>query len=72
MTALLNGLLAVVGVHIASHDDKSDPDSGKKRKRTLSELEASVASDLHGYTAYSLVCEIARVPKLVTHINKYQ
>jgi hypothetical protein len=72
VTSLLNGVFAVVGVHIASHDDKLKPESSKKKKRTLSELEASIASDLHGYTAYSLVCEIARVPKLVAHLKQYQ
>ena len=57
------------GKYSASHDNQSSP-SFVKKKRTFSELEASIASKIHGHTAYSLVCEIARVPELIAYLNQ--
>ena len=68
VTSLRDGVCEVVGVHIASHDDSS-LESPKKKKKIMNELEASVSSKIHGDSAYSLVCEIARVPELIAHLN---
>mmetsp|Transcript_30605 Transcript_30605/g.41913 ORF Transcript_30605/g.41913 Transcript_30605/m.41913 type:complete len:274 (+) Transcript_30605:121-942(+) len=66
VTATVNNIVKVVGVHVASHDDTA---KAGKRKRKFANFEASVQSDIHGHNAYSLVCEIARVPDLVALLN---
>ena len=59
-----------VGVHAASHEDSRQTVQIKeKKKRTLSDLEASVRSDFHGHSSYCLVCETARVPELITFLT---
>lgn len=65
ITTVVDDKLVVVGVHVASHDDSRWEGTKGKKKRPYSDLEASVASAIHGHTAYSLVCEIARVPDLL-------
>lgn len=66
-TAVVSGKLVVVGVHVASHDDSSLHPTKKQKKD--SDLDAaSIVSAIHGHTAYSLVCEIARVPDLLRHL----
>lgn len=67
MTKIDNNTVSVVGIHVASHND---PQIQKKRKLIGStDLEGSVLSSVHGHTAYSLVCEVARVPDLVNLLN---
>lgn len=70
MTKAEDGIISVVGVHVASHDDtrRTSPKKGEK-KHSLSDFEASVRSDLHGHSSYCLVCEIARVPQLVSFLQ---
>ena len=70
VTTLKNDIISVVGVHVASHEDSKHtvPIKGKK-KRTLSDLEASVRSDFHGHSSYCLVCETARVPDLTEFLR---
>lgn len=48
-----------------SHDDTTLGGPKRKKKRAVSALEASVTSVIHEHTAYSLVCDIARVPGLL-------
>ena len=70
VTTTVNNTVKVVGVHVASHEDTAIVE--KKRKRVTSKVanfEASVQSVIHGHKAYSLVCEIARVPDLVALLN---
>lgn len=69
ITATVGNVLRVVGVHVASHDDTTLGRPKGKKKRTYSDLEASVASAIHGHTAYSLVCDIARVPDLLALLS---
>lgn len=66
VTATVNNIVKVVGVHVASHEDTA---KAGKRKRKFANFEASVQSVIHGHKAYSLVCEIARVPDLVALLN---
>jgi hypothetical protein len=72
VTTLVGGQVVLIGVHVASHDNTLVPEPGESRKRTrtMSDLEASITSALHGHTAYSLVCEIARVSELVKLLNE--
>jgi hypothetical protein len=67
VTTLVGGEVVLIGVHVASHDNTLVPeaDESRKRVRSMSDLEASISSAIHGHTAYSLVCEIARVSELV-------
>jgi hypothetical protein len=58
----------IVGVHIGAHDDTTSPPPAKKTKTgnaasadSVSELSQSLASSIHGHTAYCLICEVARV-----------
>jgi hypothetical protein len=70
VTTTVNNVAKVVGVHVASHEDTTA--TVGKRKRDTSDFanfEASVQSVIHGHKAYSLVCEIARVPELVALLN---
>jgi len=73
VTVTETNVVKVVGVHVASHEDMSSSSSRSsqiqgKRKYSIDsygDFEASVDSAIHGHKAYSLVCEIARVPDLV-------
>lgn len=72
VTVTENNVVKVVGVHVASHEDMSSSSRSSqiqgKRKYSIdsyADFEASVHSAIHGHKAYSLVCEIARVPDLV-------
>ncbi len=67
VTTTVDNIVKVVGVHVASHEDTTVIVG--KRKRHLANFEASVQSVIHGHKAYSLVCEIARVPELVALLN---
>ena len=72
VTVAVGNRLEVVGVHVASHEDSTvtaEAPSKKKRGDTEFNFEASIASAIHGHKAYSLVCEIARVPDLVELLN---
>lgn len=69
ITAVVGNVLRVVGVHLASHNNTTLGGPKSKKKRTYSDLEASVASAIHGHKAYSLVCDIARVPDLLALLN---
>jgi hypothetical protein len=69
ITAAVGNVLRVVGVHVASHDDTTLGGPRGKKKRTISDLKASVVSAIHGHTSYSLVCEIARVPDLLALLS---
>lgn len=66
VTTEVDGKLVVVGVHVASHNDSSLKPTKKQKKVSL---DASISSAIHGHTAYSLICEIARVPELLQHLD---
>jgi len=74
VTVAVGNRLEVVGVHVTSHKDSTVPVEApgkKKRDDTEFNFEDSIAmhSAIHGHRAYSLVCEIARVPDLVELLN---
>ena len=56
----------VVGVHVAVASHENTTIAGTKSQISkFVNFEASVLSVIHGHKAYSLVCEIVRVPDLV-------
>jgi hypothetical protein len=69
VTTTVNNAVKVVGVHVASHEDTTNTGKRKRITPTFANFEASVQSIIHGHKAYSLVCEIARVPDLVALLN---
>lgn len=71
VTAVYGKALKVVGVHVASNEDSTllSPDGKPTKKRSFARFEASIASAIHGHKAYSLVCDIARVPDLMALLN---
>jgi hypothetical protein len=70
VTAVKDGWHSVVGVHIASHDKTEGIDHGAKVPvARLAEDMKSITSELHGHTAYCLICEVQRVPTLVDYLN---
>ena len=62
----------VVGVHVGTHDDTGPPPINKKRKGghasadDVEESQKSLADSLHGHTAFCLICEVARVPDILS------
>jgi len=69
--------LRVVGVHVASHDKTAAHPPVKKAKRSDSaEFEsvsvdlASLSSNIHGHSSYTIICEIARVPSLIKFLRQ--
>ena len=69
VTTTVNNVAKVVGVHVASHEDTAIVGKRKRVTPQFANFEASVQSVIHGHKAYSLVCEIARVPELVALLN---
>jgi hypothetical protein len=73
VTTLVNGRFEVVGVHVAIHDSTI----GVGAKRSIKDLSLeqvhddnlSICSELHGHSAYCLICEVARVDELVEFLN---
>ncbi len=67
----INNQFLLAGVHIGTDDDMEKPPPIKKKKGNVADAESvsassdSLATSLHGHTAYCLVCEIQRVPDLV-------
>ena len=65
---------ALVGVHVASHDKTVAVEAPvRKRKKgaavTAEEFHATmmtVNSNIHGHGSYSLICEAARIPELMS------
>ena len=70
ITAMRSGIYHVVGVHVAAHDSTVGIDHETKPtlKRLASDI-VSITSDLHGHSAYCLICEIQRVDELVTYLS---
>ena len=72
VTATINGIISVVGVHIASHKDSRFINAIKmSNKRTRSDLEVNITSDIHGRGNYCVICEVARVPDLVSLLKQH-
>jgi len=84
LTKVVGGVCKVVGVHVASHDrtaaDVQHPQVKKARHNNSSAAarsvessvlayEESLASSIHGHHAYSLICEVSRVPDLVQFLH---
>lgn len=69
VTANYGGVLRVVGVHIAAHDCTVGINHAAKPTvtRLANDLQ-SITSELHGHTAYCLVCEIHRVNGLQQYL----
>ena len=65
----------VAGVHVATHDDTESPPIKKLKGSVAAEAESvsqsseSLAKSIHGHTAYSLICEVQRVPELFHFIT---
>jgi hypothetical protein len=65
----------VVGVHVGSHDASVAVDGRRRKKHKSSEelidttykldMANTINSDIHGHGPYTLICEPARVPKVV-------
>lgn len=72
VTTNVRNIVKVVGVHVASHEDTARTGKRKRVKFQHANFEASVQSVIHGHKAYSLVCEIARVPDLVALLNNLE
>ena len=70
ITQLLSGQYHVVGVHVATHDSTEGVNHDKKPslKRLASDI-LSITSELHGHSAYCLICEIRRVEELVAYLD---
>jgi hypothetical protein len=61
--------LAVVGVHVASHD--STVGMNKTTVATVKNMRAdlqTISSQLHGHSAYTLVCETLRIPEVINFL----
>lgn len=75
IVAIEDGTFHVVGVHVASHDNTEAPPPIKKMKSSaasadsVSENTQSLASSIHGHTAYCLICDITRVPDAIEVIQ---
>jgi hypothetical protein len=77
VTCVDRGITKVVGVHVASHDDTRKHTEVKMTKRKNESANAgrvdlaleSIASSIHGHHAYCLICEVARVPTLVSFLR---
>lgn len=72
VTAAVNGVAKVVGVHVASHEDSaiSSVREGQHTADSIfADFEGSVMSVVHGHKSYCLVCEVARVPDLIALLN---
>lgn len=73
----VGGVLRVIGVHVASHDNTTATPSVEKAEHTVDSagLEsvsvalASLSSNIHGHSAYTMICEIARVPALIDFLR---
>lgn len=70
----------VIGVHVASHDNKNTtttpPVTEAKQSAGSADHErvnlavASPSSNIHGHFPYTMVCEIARVPSLISFLRE--
>ena len=67
----------VVGVHVASHDNtkevppvKAAKDSDSAEWESVSVALASIKSNIHGHSSYTIICEIARVPSLIEFLRQ--
>ena len=75
IVSLEYGQYHCVGVHVGTHDDTSSPPPIKRKKGGVADFDSvsdssnSLASSIHGHTAYTLICEARRVPKLSDVIN---
>lgn len=72
VTVVKDGWHNVVGVHIASHHKTEGIiDHGMKATvaRLAEEDMKSITSELHGHTAYCLICEVQCVSTLVDYLN---
>jgi hypothetical protein len=73
VTTMVNDRFEVVGVEVATHDSTK----GVGDKRSIEDLSLkqvrkdihSICSDLHGHSAYCLICKVARVDELVELLN---
>lgn len=71
VTVMNNDHFEVVGVHVASHDSTIGIDH--EAKATLKKLKTdlvSICSELHGHSAYSLICEASRVAGLLAFLDE--
>ena len=66
----------VVGVHVGTHDDTAGRSPINKKCKgghasadDVEESQKSLADSLHGHTAYCLICEVARVPDIVSALE---
>ena len=74
----VGGVSKVVGVHVASHDSTTATPPVEKAEHTVdsagfesvSVALASLSSNIHGHSAYTMVCEIARVPALIAFLRE--
>ena len=70
-----DGLVRVVGVHVASHDDTDSPPPIKKNKEevvdagSVSASSDSLARQLHGHSSYCLICVANLVPEIMLQIS---
>jgi hypothetical protein len=70
--------LRVIGVHVASHDNTTATPPVERAKDTedsaghesVSIALASLSSNIHGHSAYTMICEIARVPELIAFFRE--
>lgn len=67
----------VIGVHVASNEKTiySSPvikteDIGPTSYKSGNVAPTSFSSNIHGYSAYTVVCEIARVPELIAFLRQ--
>lgn len=73
---VVNNQFRLAGVHVGTHDHTTSPPPIKRKKASTaadadstSESTASLAKNIHGHTSFSLICEIQRVPELVSLLN---
>lgn len=70
--------IRVIGVHVASHDNTTTTPPVTEAKETAgsADLESvnsavtSLSSNIHGHFAYTMICEIARVPSLIEFLKE--
>ena len=74
IVSLDNNSFRVVGVHVAAHDDtvstpppiSQELDGGLALASEVEDSTSSLASSLHGHMAFCLICEVARVPEILS------
>ena len=69
---IIDNEFRLAGVHVATNDYTSSPPPIKKKKGNVADADStsastgSLARSIHGHIAYCLICEIQRVPELVS------